>query len=400
MKISLKKHHVLKFIRRPLEVVLLRYLFGFMVIGPASMYIAWSFSPEYVLDMILINKSVPDENRTEHAAISWILDHEHIVNSKGQAYEKKSDYYGFFPRLGGDFVSRDFAGLDSSEIVELVEQNDMTYIADAYGVYAHDYHGDKKKPNHLLYGGLNQSDVAFIREMRNQKKLVIGEFSIFGPPTSRTVRDSLESLFGVEWSGWIGRYFISLDSTANDALPGWVVKLYQDQHGPSWPFHDSGIVLVKGSEILILEYGHHLNLETPMIETQPVFCDEFDLPASIHYSFWFDIVSSPDRGNQIVSNFRLPVNEVGDSLLQVYKIPRLFPAVLREISEEFPFYYLAGDFSDNPVSPRTAYFKGIGMLQSFFYNANQIEDRREFFWRYYKPLLSGILSTEIQSNKN
>ncbi len=392
----IKRDRILRFIRRPLEIVLLRYIFGFMVLGPTLMYVGWLASPEHKLEIVLVNKSVPDENRTEHSAINWIFTQERLTSNDGTAYDKNSDYFGFFPRLGGDFVVRDFDQYDSLEIVELVNSTDLVYLADAYGVYSHDYGGDLNQRNRLLYGGLNKSDVAFVQEMRNQNKLVIGEFALFGPPTPHAIRDSMESIFGVGWSGWIGRYFISLDSTANDALPSWVINLYQDKHGPSWPYHDSGVVLVRGSEILILEYGKELNLETPFIETPPVHCEGFGLPEIVNYPFWFDIVSSPHRENQVISIFHLPVNDRGDSLLTAHGIPKLFPAVLREISGEHPFYYFSGDFSDNPVPQNTAYFKGIAWLQSFFYNSNQADDRREFFWRYYRPLLTSILRAEIE----
>ena len=387
---------ILRFIRRPLEVVVLRYLFSFFILAPVIMYLLWVLSPKHTLEIALVNKSVPDETRKEHASFSWLLKHERVVNGKGEFYQKESDYYGFFPRLGGDFVIRDFSHYDSLEIDSFAQNTDILYLADGYGVYTHDYYSDFSKPNRLMYGGMNQGDVNVLKEMRKQEKLVIAEFSLFGAPTRRSVRDSLETVLGLDWSGWIGRYFISLDSTANDALPHWVIKLYQDEHGPVWPFFDSGVVLVNGSEILVLEYGTHLKGETPYIETQDVYAAEYGLPTSINYPFWFDIVSSPANENQIVSIFHLPVNQVGDSLLTARRIPPRFPAVLRETGGVTPFYYFAGDFSDNPVVSTAAHFKGIEWFQSFFYKKDQVDDRQQFFWRFYRPLMKKILEDQLQ----
>jgi len=391
-----KTGQLLRYIRRPFEIVILQYLFSLMLIVPILMFMVWILWPQQELNIVLINKSVPDESRTEHASINWLLKHDQIVNSQGESYQIDTDYYGFFPQADSGYTIRDFNSYDTHQFDRLVELTDIVYSADAYGVYSHNYHGDLSLPNRLIYGGLQMSDVTFLKKMYDHGKLVISEFSLFGAPTSSTVKDSLESIFGIEWSGWIGRYFISLDTTANDALPHWVVKLYQDDQGLSWPFKDSGIVLVKGSEILILEYGTHLDLETPVIETQSVYSEKYGLPESIPYPFWFDIVSSPTRDNQVLSIFHLPVNAEGEKLLRKHGIPTLFPAVLHEISDQHRFFYFAGDFSDNPVFPVTAYFKGISWFQSFLYNSNEIDDRRQFFWRYYRPLITTILREEFQ----
>jgi len=391
---ALSTEKILRFISRPLEVVVLRYIF-FIAIGvPVVMYLCWLFSARPALEIIIVNKTRTDHANMELSSLDWVLTHERIMNQTQQFYDLESNYYGFFPRLGGDFVIRDFSDYDETQIENLVNRADILYLVDAYGVYSHDYHGDLDKPNHLLYGGLNGSDLKVLQEFRAQNKLILSEFSLFVPPTQRTVRDSLQSILGVEWSGWAGRYFVSLDSTAHLDLPDWVISLYHEKYGPEWPFFDSGIVLVKGNDIVILEYGTHLLQESPVIETQPALMDEYGLPASVQYPFWFDIVSSPERDNQIVSLFHLYVNDHGDSLLSSHNIPQRFPAVLKEISGQYPFYYFAGDFTDNPIIPWTAYFKGIERFHKFFYNKNIVEDRRQFFWRYYRPLISTILKNE------
>ncbi len=387
---------ILRFITRPLEVVILRYMLYFVIAVPVIMYLMWLFSPKHELEIVIVNKSVTDHNNMELHSLNWLLNHERIVNDQQEFYRPDSDYYGFYPRLGGDFVVRDFNALDSLEIVSLVSNSDLLYLTDSYGVYTHDYQVRLDEPNRLMYGGFRHSDLAVLKEFRAQNKLIISEFSLFEPPTWRSMRDSLQTILGVKWSGWTGRYFLSLDSTAHEDLPPWVISLYHKKYGEDWPFTDSGIVLVRRDDIVILEYGTHLVEEAPVIETQAVNAELYGLPPSIQYPFWFDIVSSPERDNQIVSIYHLEVNDRGDSLLRTHNIPKMFPAVLKESTGEYPFYYFAGDFSDNPVIRSTAYFKGIQRFHKFFYNKNDVEDRQQFFWRFYRPLVSSILRNEAK----
>jgi len=394
IKISTEK--ILRFITRPLEVVVLRYVFFALIAAPVIMYLLWLFSPKHELEIVIVNKSVTSTENMELGSINWVLTNDRIVHDTQVLYEKNSDYYGFYPRLGGDFVVRDFSAFDSLQIVSLVSNSDLLYLTDSYGVYTHDYQVRLDEPNRLMYGGFKHSDLAVLKEFRAQNKLIISEFSLFPPPTWRNMRDSLQTILGVEWSGWTGRYFLSLDSTAHVDLPPWVMNLYHKKYGENWPFTDSGIVLVRWDDIVILEYGTHLLGEAPIIETQAVNAELYGLPPSIQYPFWFDIVASPERDNQIISIYHLEVNEQGDSLLSAHNIPKMFPAVLKESTGEYPFYYFAGDFSDNPVIPSTAYFKGIQRFHKFFYNKNDVEDRQQFFWRFYRPLVSSILRNEAK----
>ncbi|NQV42540.1 MAG: hypothetical protein HQ506_09315 [Candidatus Marinimicrobia bacterium] len=394
--IKINTEKILEFITRPLEVVILRYIFIFIIAVPLGMYLMWVFSSKHELEIVIVNKSVTDNKNAELRSLTWVLNHERIVKASHEFYQSDSNYFGFYPRLGGDFSVRDFHAYDSLEIINLVNNSDLLYLTDSYGVYTHDYGVDLNKPNRLLYGGFNRSDLDVLKEFRAQKKLILSEFSLFAPPTGRSIRDSLQTILGLKWSGWTGRYFLSLDSTAHGDLPEWVVNLYHQKYGPEWPFFDSGIVLVRGDDIVILEYGTHLIQEAPIIETQTINAKTYGLPPSVPYPFWFDIVTSPERNNQIISIFHLEVNERGDALLNAHNIPKMFPAVLKETTGEHPFYYFAGDFSDNPVLTVTAYFKGIKRFHKFFYNEKNVEDRRQFSWRFYRPLITNILRNEVK----
>jgi len=66
---------------------------------------------------------------------------------------------------------------------------------------------------------------------------------------------------------------------------------------------------------------------------------------------------------------------------------------------QYVFAYFSGDFSDNPIKFTSSYFKGIGLFSFSFYNHFDKADRAGFFWRYYRPLLSGILQDYYKSIK-
>ena len=88
--------------------------------------------------------------------------------------------------------------------------------------------------------------------------------------------------------------------------------------------------------------------------------------------------------NTTYASYQLATNTAGAQELKKYGIPNTFPAVINHSDSDYDFYYLAGDFSDNPIGFTTSYFKGIGLLKSFFYNANEPSDRGGFFFNFYK----------------
>jgi hypothetical protein len=93
--------------------------------------------------------------------------------------------------------------------------------------------------------------------------------------------------------------------------------------------------------------------------------------------------------NDVVANFKIHTNEVGDSILQNFMLPEIFPAILQGPGDS-PYFYFTGDFADNPVPIKTAYFKGIEKLKFLFVRGNP-ESTSRFYWEYYKPLMTQIL---------
>jgi hypothetical protein len=378
---------------RRIGVTLFILIFG-VIIGS---WLVWYLSFERDINLLILDKTVINDNANEHRGLSWVLQQNRYVPPTG-SYAPDDTYAGFRPRTDGSYEITGFESYDSTDLPEIAESYDAAYIADGYGIYEVDYYleypslGPVTQPGRKIYGGLHRNDLTILQRMKDQKKLIIAEFSCFEPPTPTDVRRDMEDLLGVRWTGWNGKFFPTLDSTGND-LPDWVVSLYMEQHDGAWPFEDaSGIVFTHLDErIVILRFPEDLTFPSPEVRTYAQEVNRLGTPETpTFYPYWFDIVE-PDTSMQTLSYFVLPIKQEKDSLLSKYGIPRIFPAVLEQTDDRL-LYYFAGDFADYPpVNMLLAQFKGIRSLRTGFYTDNDPTSRSEFYWTYYYPLVSGIL---------
>ena len=339
----------------------------------------------------MIDKTVPDVDRNEHRSFNWVLNHNRIVKPDHQPYSITEDYFGFFPKEDQLYETRTYESKDSLEIVTMSNDLDVLYFADAYGVYYNDWYGEPVtgEISHILFGGLTETDFLLLDNAKKNKKLVITEFNLIATPTKKFIRNKVERSFDFKWTGWVGRYFIFLDTLSNPELPAWIIKRYVDQYDQPWSFTKSGIVMVHDSiGIVVLENETHLVNEVPYIHATEEGMEKYGLPDSVHYPFWFDIIESGDT-NTTYANYKLSANEAGKQVLQTNGIPEIFPAVIAS-KEPYNYYYFAGDFADNPVKNYTAYFKGIRNFDYFLY-LDEVDNRARFFWNFYIPLIENIL---------
>jgi hypothetical protein len=309
----------------------------------------------------------------------------------GDLYDVDKDYYGFFP-LNGKSQEFDFRSVRIHEIEKISNTYDMLYYADTYGVYYNEWYKKGNadvKHTQKVYGGLNQNDYLLLKEMKEQGKLIITEFNLYNAPTNGLIREKVENMFGLNWSGWTGKYFSSLDTANANNFPKWIVNLYQEQNNNQWPYKNAGIVMVhKFGTIMILEQGTHLNKEIPFILAKQEAIERFGVPEMVHYPQWFDITFSGDKNN-VLANFKIHVNASGDSLLRHYNLKPVFPAVI-EHKNDYNFYYFGGDFAENTINSNTAYFEGYHNLVSLF-NGSNYEKSNKFYWQFYLPMTTTIL---------
>lgn len=376
-------------------------IFGFLLI-PFFMWFFWMISPSKSLNILIVDKTVLTKECREHKGFDWILTHHKYKKADGNSYSTAGDYFGFFPGENKKYKVNDFSGFSDKQIDSISNIYQMLYYADTYGIYKNSWYLDTLQNEHSekIYGGLDEGDYLLLKKMKEKKKLILAEFNFFAAPTSEDIRSKTENLLNMKWSGWTGRYFGSLDTIDNPELPKWVIKLYKVQHQGKWSFTHAGIVFVNDDgTIAILENETHLHTEVPIIYSTEYGCSKFDVPEMIGYTYWFDIISSTDSKNKIVSTYKIGTNSKGDSILNYHHIPKEFPAVIERMND-YKFYYFCGDFCDAPVSNRFIKFKGIRLFELFILNKNDINNRLNFYWRFYYPMISHILESYYEENKN
>ncbi|MEH6405736.1 MAG: hypothetical protein V7767_00500 [Leeuwenhoekiella sp.] len=369
-------------------------LIAAIVLIPLGMWTTWLFTPKQKLVVAIIDKSVMTQNREKHLSVNWVLNNEQLTKTSQKSYDAKHDYFGFFPLEDEKYKVKGLERYSSHQLKQLSTDTDVVYFTDTYGVYNSDWYKEESgagKPG-MLYGGLSQNDIEYLKLMKQEKKLILAEFNTIGSPTFTENRHEFEKLFSLKWTGWTGRYFNNLDIEKNSDIPQWMIDGYTKTSGTSWNFKNAGIIFIgRDKQIVVLEEGSALNRAMPFIKSTPQAQKELSLPESVKYPFWFDVMQPDLSVNSVEASFDIAVNEKGKALLAQYNIPFTFPAITSHTGTDYDFYYFSGDFSDNPVNFKSSYFKGISAFKSFFYDDRQPLERGSFFWKFYKPLLSTIL---------
>lgn len=376
-----------------------RYYFLFLLVLLLFFVFWWSFiwyafKTENHLDILVMNKTVPDKYRVEHRALFWVLKNQKVIPSWRNRYNHKKDYYGFYPEHFNKNDAKAIRRIGLTELDSLAENHDLAYFVDSYGVQYSDWGLEQPEelPN-LIYGGLNQNDYLFMQRMSSLGKPVLMEYNLLAPPTSDMIRIKVEDFYGIYWSGWKGKYFGSLKKgTRESDVPEWIMREWELQNELEWPFTRSGIILIRANNtILVLENETHLDIEVPLILTDKKYSERFQVEESVSYSGWFDITYSLDRNN-VISFFELNTNSEGSRLMRKYRLPQRFPAVIIHEGEQ-PFVYMAGNFSRHRISLSSARRPWTGSIMSTS-EENELLKNREFFWNYYRPFMA-ILLDEI-----
>lgn len=361
---------------------------------PFSMWLLWVFQPNTRLVAAIVDKTVLTDDAQKHASLTWVLKNGAYTKTGTKSYSVDRDYYGFFPLKDEKFKIKGLERFSSSQIRQLSLDADMVYFTDTYGVYNEEWFLSGKGKNRygMIYGGLSAKDIELLAMMKARKKLIIAEFNTIGSPTDSINRGRFEEIFAIRWTGWTGRFFSNLDTAVNKEIPTWIVGNYRKTHSNQWPFKRAGIIFVSDKgQVCVLEDATHLNSAMPHIKSNAYGQENLSLPDRIKYPLWFDIILPDSRVNKSAADFDLDVNKEGLEELQKYGIPAVFPAVTYHKEKDYTFYYFSGDFSDNPVSMKTAYFKGIELMKWMFPAGSDPAKSPSFFWNFYRPLLDNIL---------
>jgi len=378
---------------------------GFLALAlflfPFWMLLAWYFTPSRKLLIAIVDKTVIEHPGQEHLSLHWVLNQEKFTKNKTDRYDPNLDYFGFFPLEKEQYKLKGLERFDTAQLNDLSSRSDAAYITDAYGVFKNEWFkiGNDQDRSGIVYGGMSKQDIFLLKKMKEKKKLIITEFNSIGSPTDTAIRRQFEELFHINWSGWIGRYFESFDTTVNKELPPWLIRNYKRNHNNEWPFKNSGIAFINAENdlVVILENKTHLNNELPYIYSGKEGMEHYGMPDKIKYSFWFDVISVDEKKNEVLSEFVIDANTVGTKELAKYNLPSRFPAVTAHVEDDYRFFYFSADFCDNPVTLTSSYFKGVGFFKWMMYTRGEPLERKSFFWKLYRPLLTNILNDYYDS---
>src|ERR1035438_4855118 len=379
------------------KIIILLILSIFTI--PFWMWLIWRLEGKKELKIAIVDKTVLTRDGNEHRSFNWVLTNRKYCKPDREFYSISDDYYGFFPMHDKKYYIRDFAGFDSTKLVDFANATDLTYFTDTYGIYYKEWFGENPRGDYssLIYGGMSETDITFIKMMKAKHKLVISEYNTIASPTPGGVRNEFEELFGVKWTGWAGRYFELLDTIKNKELPTWLVRGYKAQHNNKWSFRNSGIAFVNESgRVEVLENKTDLVDEVPFIVTGAENQKRFGLPAKIKYPYWFDVTLT-SRSNNVISVYQINCNSRGDSILSSMNIPNPFASVIEHYDSDYKFYYFCGDFCDNPIELWFSKFWGITAFSRLLPTSKETGERESFFWSYYEPLVSTILDKYYES---
>ncbi|WP_461207353.1 hypothetical protein [Clostridium sp. DL1XJH146] len=352
----------------------------------------WHDMPIKYLDAVIIDKTVPIEDYREHKGLMWVLNHNKIYDSKTkESFKYEEDYFGYYPSDG-----------DSYEVEEYKREGtnpQLIYIADTYGVYEDDYQMDDIKGDRstLIYGGLDSEELTEVKKSLVDGNTIIGEFNTMASPTDRKEREEIEDIFGVQWSGWIGRYYN--DMTEGIEVPNWIIENYEEQHESKWEFNTSGFIFVSEyDEVIVLEKDIHIGKSNLLLEFKEPYKKEFGIKKEIPYYYWFEILE-PYEESEVLAEYTLDVTDEGKRILQDKGISLTFPAVVRNNRYIYNSYYFAGDFADNNKVGGVNKVYGIEKVKKIF-SLDVKGDTEAFYWKCYVPLMNTILEDILYSDKN
>lgn len=345
-------------------------------------YVYWYNKPAKTLQAVILDKTVPVSNYREHKGLVWILNNLKLTkNSEGSIFDYSKDYFGFFPLDKKSYDIKDLPGN--------MGKPDLIYLADAYGVYTDDFYTDNKRGarSELLYGGLTQEDVTKVTKALGPKTVLVAEFNTLALPTSSQVRQQMEKILGLKWQEWTGRYFTDLASQ-NTEVPSWLIRNYESQYKTTWKFKGPGFAYVCSDDrIFILRVGQEVSSKALTIQFTPGAGKEFGIEGAVPFYYWFDVVQA-QPGTEILANYELDVTPQGQKILEEYRLPATFPAVLRNNSQG-QTYYFAGDFADNSQVPT-----GWNNAATPFIKKWLVTDikgsQNKFFWNVYYRLIEKI----------
>jgi hypothetical protein len=351
-----------------------------LIVIITSPFWLWKIQPSNKLNVLILDKTVPNQSYREHKGLVWILNNAKYFKNGNQPYSKVADYKGFEPLKDQKY--------SISSLPKNLTPYDVFYLTDQYGVYEKEFFAQNPsgERSEKIYGGLTSSEIDQIEKalLRSKGKTLIAEFNTFASPTSEQAKDKISNLLNVEWSGWIGRYFSDLDGTE---VPEWVKTHYKEQN-KKWTFTGEGFVFVSKSNFIVVISKEEMKDNGLLFSLTENGKKHFKSNLKGNYQYWFDIIS-PKNHTEVLANYSLPVTKEAKKQLQGYGIPSKFPAVIYHQNARYSSYYFSGDYADEAEVPEIYQTKGFDTWK------RTIGARDSFYWSTYVPLMKDILKNGL-----
>ncbi|MDF2903106.1 MAG: hypothetical protein K0S25_744 [Bacillus sp. (in: firmicutes)] len=361
------------------QTILYIYLLVFLLIITSPFWI-WFLKESKSLDILIVDKTVPNQSYREHEGFVWLLNNEKLTKKNNQPYSASKDYVGFKFDKNKTYKKE---GLPKN-----LNPYKLIYLTDQYGVYKEEFHNKNQsgKRSEQIYGGLTNQEVDQLdKTLLKGGKTLIAEFNTFASPTSEEVKEKVSNLLNITWSGWIGRYFSDLGGAE---VPVWVKENYKKDNG-KWDFSGGGIVLVDRNDFIVVLDSKDLKNSGAVFNLTKKGNKLYEVDRNIPYQYWFDIIEARNS-DEVLANYNLPVKASGQEKLDRYGLPNQFPAIVYHQNRKYSSYYFAGDYADEPEVPAIYQSEFIS-----FWKKN-LTNQSSFYWQAYVPVMKQILKTGLQ----
>jgi len=358
---------------KPINLIIYTVLLLIFITSP---FWLWQIQPVKQLNVLIVDKTVPNPSYREHKGLVWILNNAKYFKDGKKPYSVTEDYKGFEPKEGKKY--------SIAPLPKDLRPYDVIYLTDQYGVYKEEFYGQNPLGKHStkIYGGLQTDEVNQIKKelVKSKGKTLIAEFNTFASPTTESSKAEISNLLNVEWAGWIGRYFSNLNSTE---VPEWVKENYEKQN-KKWSFTGKGFVFVSKNNYIVVIGEKDINDKGLLFELTKNGKKHFTQSIDGKYSYWFDIIDAKDE-KEILAAYKLPITKQAQETLKGYGIPPSFPAVIYHQNAKYSSYYFSGDFADEADVPGIYQTKGLDAWKK------SVGSGGSFYWETYVPMMKDIL---------
>ena len=348
-----------------------------LAVAASAPYFVWQCEPSRTLEVVVVDETAG--SRTDRAPVAWLLRALKIRNRAGRFLDPARDYVGFDPvsRRGRDLVDADLA---SAEVLFVTEPRRAHAGVDD----GPDEQATREQPPQA-HSGLSDAEALAIDSFCARGGVILGEFSASALPAGDEARGRLQSIFGVRWTGWEGRYWPNLRD--GNEVPRSIGGIYERINGRPFDLSGGGLVFVRddAEDIVVLRDGEDLPA-IAISEERTAGGAVFDFPERGAFARWIDVIDA--AASEVLVEHVVGATPAGQAKLAAHGLPGKFPAVTRRWNA----WYFAGDFvelSTDFGSPERAALLPFRRISAGCDSAAEEGP----FWGWYAPVVSRLLAS-------